>query len=240
MSDTPIVLPADSQPVVNPGLDPTITSPAECAKLDKSFADFWREQDAASEAKPEPATSAPSAPEPPVQTAKEPEATAPEVPAPTSKRGRKPAEGRHGVDEVFDSLGDHLEPKPEAPSAEGDKLDKYQIHPNASEAHKSQWRELRDHAKAFREEARLAKAELDALKQALKESGFEDTTTLPSQVQALRQQAQNGSPEVAKELADFRAADRYWTLTRSHTFNRDHMTPLNTKVNSWLNRLIPY
>jgi hypothetical protein len=195
------------------------------------------------EPKPEPSA---ATPEPPVvaEPAKEPEPAAPVAPEPEPalpKKGKKTLEGRKSIEAAFDRVGDHLEePKQESPVAGEDPLDKFQVHPNASENQKSQFRELREQAKAFRTEAKEAKDKLSARDAALTSAGIDpsDLRALPQQIQALRQSQM--TPEIQRELADLRAADRHYVVTRSHTYARDYGTPLNGKCNDWLNRLVPF
>src|SRR5208283_4273584 len=154
-----------------------VTSPIDKG-LQDHFAKIWKDVDDAAAPPSAPKSEEPKAEPPKAEEPKDaPAATtelataeppkAPEVKAqePPPKKGKKLTDvsGRKGVDAEFAKAGDHLEaPKSETP-ASGDPLDALQVHPNASEAHKSQFAQLRDSAKQFRSEAKQYQARLEGV-----------------------------------------------------------------------------
>ena len=106
--------------------------------------------------------------------------------------------------------------------------------PRQSSFAMSDFRELKETTKQFRNEAKAANEKLQAIHAALKNAGFElpDDSALqaiPQQIQTLRQQAATASPEVTRELESYRTADRHYALTRSHTYRNDHLYPMNKR-----------
>lgn len=84
------------------------------------------------------------------------------------------AAGRAGVDKVFREVGPDLKPKPEAPTAAPapaeESWESLEPHAGASEAQKSQFRQLKDVTKRLSSENRLLRDKLAPL---LRESGLE-------------------------------------------------------------------
>jgi hypothetical protein len=223
--DEPIVTTSEETPHINAALNAQITSPRQRKELDESFVNFCAEEDAKESAPPE----APSA-----EPSKEPHV---EQPTPEAKqpRTRKPKE-KVSPEEI---------PEVAAESSPDSEFEALEPHPQASTQTRGNFRELKNHAKAFRQKAKTWESNLAP---ALQELGCElsdDPELMASQLQAaatkIRELKNGALPEpVQAELTSLRALAVSCGILGDQAFKEQFVTPRDRAYHNIIDEMAQY
>lgn len=221
MADDLLVQPVKTTDFVNPQLDSTTTTPKQRQELNTSFKDFFAAEDAKSSAD---LSSEPTEPddEPIVDDSPKPDTKAEPAKAEPPKVEPPP-----DIPEVKVEVSE----PPKTPATSD--IDAIEPHPAASDEHKSQFKQLKEATKSFRDTLKLYK---DNLLPVLSEFGF-DLTDSPAELaktfnefgSAVRALKEGGmTPEIQAELKSLRDLSRSVGVLQSEEFTRKYVKPIES------------
>jgi hypothetical protein len=232
--DEPIVSTSEETTHVNPQLNAAITSPEQKAKLDESITNFYKELDDKADAAPPEAPSAESSQE---QKLGEQPAAAPKKSRAERKQAKEKSSPETPIPEV--------DATPAESQLADDELDSLEPHPQASTQTRGNFRELKNHAKAFRQQAKLWQNNLAPVLQEFGYQVSDDPEELAGQLQEaathIRGLKNGVLPEpVTKELEELRALAVSVGILRSKAFTDQFVTPRDAAYHNVIDEMAQY